>query len=132
MRQAVPECVLMRRRTPGMHMFKPYELFIGLRYLRAKRRNHFISVISLISMLGIAVGVMALITVLSVMNGFEQELRNRILSMTSHATVTAGGSPLADWERVIEQAERHPDVVGAAPYVEAEGMLSNGGRLSGA
>lgn len=113
-------------------MFKPYELFIGLRYLRAKRRNGFISVISLISMLGIAIGVMALITVLSVMNGFEEELRNRILSMTSHATVTGSGDRLANWDEVIGVAEQHRDVVGAAPYVEAEGMLSNAGRLSGA
>lgn len=113
-------------------MFKPYELFVGLRYLRAKRRNHFISVISLISMFGIAVGVMALITVLSVMNGFEEELRSRILAMTAHATVTGPGEQLSDWENVIDQASRHPDVVGAAPYVEAEGMLSNAGQLSGA
>lgn len=113
-------------------MFRPYELFIGLRYLRAKRRNGFISVISLISMLGIAVGVMALITVLSVMNGFEEELRNRILSMTSHATVTGPHDRLSDWDEVIEVAGQHPDVVGAAPYVEAEGMLSNAGKLSGA
>lgn len=113
-------------------MFKPYELYIGLRYLRAKRRNHFISVISLISMLGIAVGVMALITVLSVMNGFELELRDRILSMTSHATVTGAGAELSDWRAVVEQAEQHPEVLGAAPYVEAVGMLSNAGRLSGA
>ncbi|HEX7048237.1 MAG TPA: lipoprotein-releasing ABC transporter permease subunit [Gammaproteobacteria bacterium] len=113
-------------------MFKPYELYIGLRYLRAKRRNHFISVISLISMLGIALGVTALITVLSVMNGFELELRNRILSMTSHATVTGAGPELTDWRAVVEQAEQHPEVLGAAPYVQAVGMLSNAGQLSGA
>ena len=113
-------------------MFKPYELYIGLRYLRAKRRNHFISVISLISMLGIGVGVMALITVLSVMNGFEEELRSRILSMTSHATVSGANQQLDDWENVISQSIEHPDVLGAAPYVEAEGMLSNAGELSGA
>lgn len=113
-------------------MFKPYELYIGLRYLRAKRRNHFISVISLISMLGIGVGVMALITVLSVMNGFEEELRSRILSMTSHATVTGANQQLDDWHNVIDLATDHPDVMGAAPYVEAEGMLSNAGELSGA
>jgi lipoprotein-releasing system permease protein len=113
-------------------MFKPFELFIGLRYLRAKRRNGFISVISLISVLGIAVGVMALITVLSVMNGFEEELRSRILSMTSHATISGPGQQLDDWQAVDEAAYRHPDVVGAAPYIEAEGMLSNAGELSGA
>ncbi|MBW3567440.1 MAG: lipoprotein-releasing ABC transporter permease subunit [Proteobacteria bacterium] len=113
-------------------MFKPYELYIGLRYLRAKRRNHFISVISLISMLGIGVGVMALITVLSVMNGFEEELRSRILSMTSHATISGANQQLDDWENVISRSTEHPDVLGAAPYVEAEGMLSNAGELSGA
>ncbi|MBB88371.1 MAG: lipoprotein-releasing system transmembrane subunit LolC, partial [Xanthomonadales bacterium] len=70
-------------------MFQPFELAIGLRYTRAKRRNHFISFISLISMLGIALGVTALITVLSVMNGFERELRESILGMASHATISA-------------------------------------------
>ena len=113
-------------------MFKPFELFVGLRYLRAKRRNGFISVISLISMLGIAVGVMALITVLSVMNGFEEELRSRILSMTSHATISGPDDRLDDWHMVYDAAFKHPDVVGAAPYIEAEGMLSNAGELSGA
>ena len=72
-------------------MFKPYEIFIGLRYTRAKRRNHFISFISLVSMAGIALGVMALITVISVMNGFEQELRSRILGMVAHVTVSGDG-----------------------------------------
>src|SRR3569623_1154622 len=72
-------------------MFKPLELFIGLRYTRAKRRNHFISFIALTSMLGIALGVMALITVLSVMNGFQKELRARILGVVAHATVSGGG-----------------------------------------
>lgn len=72
-------------------MFRPLELFIGLRYTHTKRRTHFISFISLTSMLGIALGVMALITVLSVMNGFEKELRARILGMASHATVTTFG-----------------------------------------
>src|SRR5690606_5499952 len=77
-------------------------------------------------------GVTALITILSVMNGFELELRSRILSMTSHATVTGGGAELTDWRAVVKQAEQHPEVLGAAPYVEAVGMLSNAGRLSGA
>lgn len=113
-------------------MIRPYELFIGLRYLRAKRRNGFISVISLISMLGIAVGVMALITVLSVMNGFEQELRNRILSMTSHATITGPEQQIADWQSVIDAAAKHPEVIGAAPYVNGQAMLSSSGKLSGA
>ena len=112
-------------------MFRPYELFVGLRYLRAKRRNHFISFISMISMAGIAVGVMALITVLSVMNGFEKELRDRVLGMASHATVQGWDEPLADWHAVREAALEHPAVVGAAPYVSGEGMLTHGALLSG-
>ncbi|MDX1569362.1 MAG: lipoprotein-releasing ABC transporter permease subunit [Xanthomonadales bacterium] len=112
-------------------MFKPLELFIGLRYTRAKRRNRFISFISAISMLGIAVGVTVLITVMSVMNGFEKELRERILGMVSHATISSGAADLTDWEGVIELASAHPEVVGAAPYIEKETMLK-GYRVSGA
>lgn len=111
-------------------MFRPYELFIGLRYTRAKRRNNFISFISLISMLGIAVGVMALITVLSVMNGFELELRSRILSMASHASI-ASPSGVREWQEISEIASRNPDVVGAAPFVKGETMLAHGDRVSG-
>ena len=81
-------------------MFQPYELFVGLRYTRAKRRNHFISFISLVSILGIMLGVTALITVTSVMNGFEKEMRERIVGASSHATVTGLGEPLADWQSV--------------------------------
>jgi lipoprotein-releasing system permease protein len=115
-----------------MSMFAPYELALGLRYVRAKRRNHFISVISSISMLGIAVGVTALITVLSVMNGFETELRSRILGMTAHATVTVPGGALTDWPAVAARAARHGDVLGVAPYVQGEAMLGFGSKLSGA
>ena len=81
-------------------MYKPLELFIGLRYTRAKRRNHFISFISFTSMMGIMLGVVALITVLSVMNGFHKEVRERILGMTSHATITAARGGLKNWEQV--------------------------------
>ena len=81
-------------------MFRPLELFIGLRYTRAKRRNHFISFISLTSMLGIALGITALITVLSVMNGFQQELRGRILAMTAHATLNHWNGVIEDWRTV--------------------------------
>lgn len=112
-------------------MFQPFELAVGLRYTRAKRRNHFISFISLISMLGIALGVTALITVLSVMNGFERELRERILGMTSHATVAAFEGGLAAPAELGELALRHPEVTGVAPYVEGEGMARRGGTLSG-
>lgn len=113
-------------------MFRPIEVFIGLRYSRAKRRNHFISFISLISMLGIALGVTALITVLSVMNGFEEELRTRILGMASHATVTRYDNRLEDWQSMVERLEAFPMVRGQAPFVSGETMLTNGGRVSGA
>ncbi len=109
----------------------PLELFIGLRYTRAKRRNHFISFISLISMLGIALGVMALIVVLSVMNGFENELRGRILGMVSHVTVSSYGGSLQDWSGLNEQVSENTQVIGSAPYIEAEAMLSNRSSVSG-
>ncbi|MCH8504764.1 MAG: lipoprotein-releasing ABC transporter permease subunit [Ectothiorhodospiraceae bacterium] len=113
-------------------MFKPLELFIGLRYTRAKRRNQFVSFISLSSMLGIALGVTALITVLSVMNGFERELRERILGMVAHATIQGAGEPLSDWQGLREEVLEHPRVTGAAPYVTGEVMLTRGGDVSGA
>lgn len=113
-------------------MFQPFELFVGLRYTRAKRRNHFISFISMISMLGIALGVMALITVISVMNGFERELRGRILGMTSHASIAGYQAPLADWQKVAEEASTvSPKIIGSAPFIRGEGMLRNRERLSG-
>ncbi len=112
-------------------MYKPLALFIGLRYTRAKRRNHFISFISLISMLGIALGVTALITVLSVMNGFENELRNRILGMTAHATIQGYGENLSDWQGVRERMLEHPRILAAAPYIQREGMLINGNLVNG-
>ena len=109
----------------------PLELFIGLRYTRAKRRNHFISFISLISMLGIALGVMALIVVLSVMNGFEKELRERILGMVSHVTVSSLDDSLKDWRSLSNDIRNNDAVIGSAPYVEAEAMLSNLSSVSG-
>ena len=109
----------------------PLELFIGLRYTRAKRRNHFISFISLISMLGIALGVMALIVVLSVMNGFENELRGRILGMVSHVTVSSLDDSLKDWRILSDDVRNNEQVIGSAPYVEAEAMLSNLSSVSG-
>lgn len=112
-------------------MFRPLEIFIGLRYTRAKRRNHFISFISLISMLGIALGVAVLITVISVMNGFEKELRERILGVVSHATVQAVGKPLRDWSQVADLLRQYDGVIGVAPYIQAEGMLSQGAVVSG-
>jgi lipoprotein-releasing system permease protein len=113
-------------------MFRPLEVYVGLRYTRAKRRNHFISFISLTSMLGIALGVTALITVLSVMNGFERELRERILGMASHATITGLDGTLPEWPRLVERARQHPDVQGIAPFVQAEAMLTRGNLVQGA
>jgi lipoprotein-releasing system permease protein len=110
----------------------PLELFIGLRYTRAKRRNHFISFISLISMLGIGLGVMALIVVLSVMNGFENELRGRILGMVSHVTISSLDNSLKDWRTLSEDVRSNDAIIGSAPYVEAEAMLSNLSSVSGA
>jgi lipoprotein-releasing system permease protein len=110
----------------------PLEIFVGLRYTRAKRRNHFISFISAISMLGIALGVMALIVVLSVMNGFENELRGRILGMVSHVTVSSFGGPLHGWQSLRDQTMENPAVIAGAPYIEAEAMISNLSSVSGA
>ena len=112
-------------------MFRPLEFAIGLRYTRAKRRNHFISFISLTSMLGIALGVTALITVLSVMNGFEKEVRGRILDMVSHLTVSSFDGRLRGWSDVVMQLKEHPQVIDAAPYVEAQGMLIYGKKVNG-
>lgn len=105
-------------------MALPYELLVGLRYTCAKRRNHFISFISLISMLGVALGVAALIVVLSVMNGFQKELRGRILAVVSHVQVLGGNNDLSGWERIIKQVDAHPEVKAAAPFVQAQGLLS--------
>ena len=105
-------------------MFNPLEIFIGLRYTRAKRRNHFISFISFISIAGVALGVTALITVLSVMNGFEQELRNRILGVAAHSTITSVEPGMQDWQK-------YPEIESIAPYIAAEGMLSYNGVVSG-
>lgn len=113
-------------------MFRPLPLFVGLRYTRAKRRNHFISFISLISMLGIMLGIVALIVVLSVMNGFHTEIQARILGMASHATLSDPYGDMSDWPDVLEQVQSHESVVGAAPFVELKAMLANGSRVSGA
>jgi len=112
-------------------MFQPKELFIGLRYIRAKRKSHFVSFIAFISIAGVALGVFALIVVLSVMNGFGNELRDRTLSMTSHATISGYDGYLRDWPAVVEKAEQNKEVVAAAPYISKEVMLSNGRRVSG-
>ena len=110
----------------------PFELFVGLRYTRAKRKNHFISFISLTSMVGIALGVAALIVVLSVMNGFQAELRNRILGVASHIEVTGANNKLESWQTLIPRIKQNQQVREAAPYITAQGMLSFGEGVQGA
>lgn len=111
-------------------MFKPLSLYVGLRYTAAKRRNHFISFISLTSMLGLMLGVAVLITVLSVMNGFDRELKERILGMVPHAVIR-GDELLDDWEQVDRRVEEHPRVLAAAPFVQGQGMVTGGGSVRG-
>jgi lipoprotein-releasing system permease protein len=111
----------------------PYELLIGLRYTRAKRKNHFISFISLTSMIGIALGVAALIVVLSVMNGFQAELRTRILGVASHLEITGPNNQLGHWPSLAARVKKtQPEVIASAPYVMAQGMLSYGQAVQGA
>ncbi|HNQ05294.1 MAG TPA: lipoprotein-releasing ABC transporter permease subunit [Thiobacillaceae bacterium] len=109
----------------------PYEIRIGLRYTRAKRRNHFISFISVISMAGIALGIMALIVVLSVMNGFQDELRTRILGVASHLEITGSEGRLTNWPALAREVARHPEVRGFAPYINAQALLSASGLGGG-
>ncbi|NER59259.1 lipoprotein-releasing ABC transporter permease subunit [Pseudomonas sp. MAFF212428] len=109
-------------------MFRPLSIFIGARYTRAKRRNHFISFISMTSMIGLSLGVLAMIVVLSVMNGFQREMSARILGMVPHAAVL-GATPLDNWQAVADAASKNPEVVAAAPLTEMEGMLSYKGSM---
>ncbi len=109
-------------------MYQSLALTIGLRYTRAKRRNHFISFISLISMLGLILGVAVLIIVLSVMNGFDRELRQRILGMVPHAMVQTT-DPIMDWQSLATQVTNHPGVTGVAPFVHGQGMFTYKGRV---
>jgi len=113
-------------------MYHPLSLFVGLRYTRSRRRNHFISFISLISTLGIALGVVVLITVLSVMNGFHKEVRERILGMASHGDVQALDGRMQDWQEAMRLAREHPRVRGTAPYIEGQAMLSHRREVTGA
>ena len=111
-------------------MFRPLECFIGLRYVQARARRGFVSFISLASLLGIGLGVAALIVILSVMNGFESELRTRLLSMTAHASLSQPGTGFEDWSSARAQVLEQPGVVGASPFVALEGMLGSGANLS--
>ncbi|MGE5523197.1 MAG: lipoprotein-releasing ABC transporter permease subunit [Rhodospirillaceae bacterium] len=109
----------------------PYELFIGLRYTRARQRTRFISVISIISIVGIALGMTVLITVLSVMNGFQREIRTRILGVASHVQISGADNGVTDWQSIAAVAGRNDQVVASAPYVSAQGLLSNGSAVRG-
>ena len=108
-----------------------YELFIGLRYTRSRQRTRFISVISLISIVGIALGMTVLITVLSVFNGFQREVRTRMLGAVAHVQVQGLGETLQDWKAIAQLAGKHPEVKAAAPYVSAQGLLTSGGNVRG-
>ena len=109
-------------------MFRPLAIYIGTRYTRAKRRNQFISFISLTSMIGMGLGVLAMIVVLSVMNGLQDEMRTRILGMIPHATLSSS-EPLLDWQQLAQQALQNPQVLAAAPHTEIQGMLSRRGVM---
>lgn len=115
-----------------LKQFAGYELLVGLRYTRAKRKNHFISFISLTSMVGIALGVAALIVVLSVMNGFQKELRSRILGVASHLEISGQNNQLSDWQQVLNFSVKQEHVLAAAPYIMAQGMLSYDQGVQGA
>lgn len=110
-------------------MFKPLPLFIGLRYTRAKKKNHFVSFISLSSMLGIGMGVMVLITVLSVMNGFDTEIHKRFFGMAPEITISGQDGKLSDWQALENELKSTPGVKAMAPYVGAQGLLTSEGQV---
>lgn len=112
-------------------MYKPLELFVGLRYLKAKRRNHFISFISFTSVVGIALGIIVIITVLSVMNGFQTEVRDRMLRMTAHANVLELDGTLNDWQDAAASVQHFEEIIGLAPYVEGQAMVVSGTQVTG-
>nr|BFD40756.1 lipoprotein-releasing ABC transporter permease subunit [Pseudomonas sp. FFPRI_1] len=109
-------------------MFRPLFAFIGTRYTRAKRRNHFVSFISLTSMIGLALGVIVMIVVLSVMNGFDHEMRTRVLGMVPHATIESG-EPISDWQSLADKVKQNPKVLAVAPFTQMQGLLTNKGQV---
>jgi lipoprotein-releasing system permease protein len=115
----------------GQINVQSYELFIGLRYTRARQRSRFISFISMVSVIGIALGITVLITVLSVMNGFQREVRTRILGVASHIQVSGADGTLTNWRVVADRSVQNSEVVAAAPYVSAQGLLSSGNSVRG-
>ena len=112
-------------------MFHPLSLFVGLRYTRSKRRNGYVSLFSFVSIITLCLGVMLLIVILSVMNGFEKEVRERILNMISHITVSGFDGKIKDWPAVIEKVKQNPQVIGTAPFIRAEGMLIYTNQVQG-
>src|ERR1700704_3507005 len=113
-------------------MFQPLPVFVGLRYSLAREHSFFVSFITWISLFGVALGVAALITVLSVMNGLESELRTRLLSLTSHASLNAAGAPVRDLRARMRQLQGSPGLAGAAPFLDTDAMLSRPPAMSGA
>jgi lipoprotein-releasing system permease protein len=113
-------------------MFQPVPVYVGLRYSLAREHSFFVSFITWVSLLGVALGVLALITVLSVMNGFGTELRSRLLSLSAHATLTASGGAIADWRTRILELQGAPGLTGAAPFIDTDAMLSRTPSMSGA
>lgn len=109
-------------------MFRPLSIYIGARYTRAKRRNHFVSFISLTSMIGLALGVLVMIVVLSVMNGFDHEMRTKVLGMVPHATVESA-VPIDDWRSIAAPMLEHPQVLAVAPFVQMQGLLTFGDKV---
>ncbi|MCF7535304.1 lipoprotein-releasing ABC transporter permease subunit [Pseudomonas petrae] len=109
-------------------MFRPLFVFIGTRYTRAKRRNHFVSFISLTSMIGLALGVVVMIVVLSVMNGFDHEMRTRVLGMVPHATIESG-EPINDWQALAARVKQNKQVEAVAPFIQMQGLLTNNGNV---
>ena len=113
-------------------MFKPLSWFIGLRYVSARRHSGFVSFISLVSVLGIALGITVLITVLSVMNGFDQQIQNQVFKMAPQVMVNSIGGKVADWQQLSEQLVKQKNIIAAAPYVEGQGLLSASGQVQAA
>ena len=113
-------------------MFQPVPVFVGLRYSLAREHGFFVSFITWVSLLGVALGVAILIVVLSVMNGLGSELRDRLLSLSAHASLTAGGAPIVDWRQRIAALQGARELVGAAPYLDTDAMLSRQPEMSGA
>jgi lipoprotein-releasing system permease protein len=113
-------------------MFQPLPVFVGLRYSVAREHSFFVSFITWVSLVGVALGVAALITVLSVMNGLESELRTRLLSLTAHATLNAAGAPIRDWQARIQELRGSPGLVGAAPFLDTDAMMGQAPSMSGA